>query len=251
MLGHDLKIEFVEIEKADKALPAESFVSGPGTWYWHATAGQKSCRRLADHRIEPHAVGAEFTHVKCLAARKKGAIGIAAIRYVRKARRRTDYCSRKSRAVVRRVPHPFHPDLVITHSAKDVSVCGKDSAGRVHRRRTEMVEVEAPAITRQRHHSLFRNNIVEFELTKLEVQPGAMEQVVQPHVHRFHMKGTGLVGRGYQEERNILVQRASGQDVEPGVIKSCECQLAEGGADGRLVIGDLVCAFAMPEGRDA
>src|SRR5207244_6933689 len=107
-------------------------------------------------------------------------------------------------------------------------------------RRKHNVDLISSAARRECQPSFLGNNVVKHEFAKLEVQPGAVEQVVQSCVDRLDMKCPEFVRGRNQLERDVLVQRPCAQDVEPAVIKAGERQPLQGGAAPGGVICNLV-----------
>src|SRR5205823_14677428 len=99
--------------------------------------------------------------------------------------------------------------------------------------------------------TFLRYNSVKFELPEREVQPWAVEHIVEPRVDCFNMEGASFIGCGNQLEGDVLFQRAGAQDVEAAVVKAAEGQPAQAGRASRRVISDFVGAFAVPEWRHA
>ena len=105
--------------------------------------------------------------------------------------------------------HPFHSELIVPNLPKEIAVAYWDV----------VVELVRTSIPRQRQSALFRKQVVQLEFSKLEVQPRALEEVVQSQPDRFEMEGSGFVGRRDQQKRDVFLQRSCRQDIESGVIK--------------------------------
>src|SRR5947207_9075703 len=119
-----------------------------------------------------------------MAAINESAIGVAAIGYIRIAIRGTQDGDRKTSTVVDRMPHPLHANLVITELSENISVSD----------RNEVVDVVPTAASGKRQATFLGNDVIELEFSEFEVQPRAMEQVVQTGIDRLNVKCAGLIG---------------------------------------------------------
>ena len=72
-----------------------------------------------------------------------------------------------------------------------------------------------------------------------------MKEVVKAHVYGFEVKGPRLVGGGHKLEREVLFQRAHGQDVEPAQVEAGGGDLLFSGGSG--IDSDFIDALATPE----
>src|SRR6185437_8767183 len=82
VLGHDLKIEPVEIEEPNESFATVTLVPNSRVGQGHTAIGEEGRGGLADHSVETYPVGSEFSDIKSLTAGKERAIGIAAVRKV-------------------------------------------------------------------------------------------------------------------------------------------------------------------------
>src|SRR6476646_6134275 len=82
VLGHDLKIEPVEIEEPNESFATVTLVPNSRVGQGHTAIGEEGRGGLADHSVETYPVGSELSDIKSLTAGKERAIGIAAVRKV-------------------------------------------------------------------------------------------------------------------------------------------------------------------------
>jgi len=109
------------------------------------------------------------------------------------------------------MPHQFDPQLVFPER----------EVGDVCPHRHEMIELICPAHVRKAQHALFRDRHIQLKLAELEIQPGRVRNVVEAHVGGFKPhRSASRIDRRHQQKRNILGQRAAGQNIDAGEIKT-------------------------------
>src|ERR1700722_3664627 len=138
VLGYDLKVQFLQIKNSGKPFATEGLVPEPTARDWCPSRGQKTCRHLSNHGIEADALGPKAAHIEGLTPRKEPTIGIA-VEQVDVAIARAEQCGGNSRAVVRRMAHPFQSKLVVADLPEDVVVP----------HRNEVIELETTATRRE------------------------------------------------------------------------------------------------------
>ena len=98
--------------------------------------------------------------------------------------------------------------------------------------------------------AFLRNDVVQFELAHLDVEPGAAEQVVQPRIDRFKVEMRRSHPKTGTNKKEIFLSSVPpGKDIEAANVKTVGGDLLLSGRG--LVDGHLVGAFAVPLGRDA
>src|SRR6266446_8194903 len=106
-------------------------------------------------------------------------------------------------------------DLVVSHSK------GEGYEGRRVRKlrdRLEVIDLVA-TVVRKRHNALFRDDIVELELTYLDVEPARFQEVAESDVRGFKCEDGIVSSSRHQQEADVLCQRSGGQNVHTGKIK--------------------------------
>ena len=95
-----------------------------------------------------------------------------------------------------------------------------------------LCEIELAAGQEQK--ALLRDEIVQLELSNLEVQPGTAAHVVEADVHGLESEGPLVVGGEEQDEGDVLPQRSRRPQVDPRQIEAVRSdgplRLAAGGA---------------------
>ena len=98
--------------------------------------------------------------------------------------------------------------------------------------RNEVISLVNTSIACQRENALFRKQVVEFEATQLEIEPGAVGDVIEAHKDLLKVKSAGIIGRRKQIEGDVLLQRSTGVEVEAAQVKA-----GAGDALDRLPVG--------------
>ncbi len=104
-------------------------------------------------------------------------------------------------------------------------------------------------------NALFRKQIVEFESAHLEIEPGAVTDVVETHKDMLKVKSAGRIGGRKQVERDVFLQSSTGVEVEAAQIKAGTRDALDRRAARRRsgCVGvnlDLAGAHAVPDRRD-
>ena len=99
----------------------------------------------------------------------------------------------------------FDAELVVAYRAEGIVVANGD----------KVVELIKTPVVRNRLNSFLGDDVIQLELAHLHVEPRTLKKVVKASPGRLKVKSTGVVGRRHQEERNIVVERATGKNVEP------------------------------------
>src|ERR1700722_4820121 len=211
VLRHHLQVNVLtEVELSDKALSAEALVADSRAAQWDSGRGQIIGRRISDHGIEPDALHSQLARVKSLTGGKKAGIGVRPRTQIDVSVTRTEQGRGNTRAVVGGVTHVLDTELVIADLPEDVAIIHRD----------EVVGLVNPSVTAKRENAFFRQQIVQLESSKLQVEPGTAEQVVEATEHLLEVKRPGGIGGRKQVEREILFQRAGGVEIEPAQIKA-------------------------------
>src|SRR5579884_2503431 len=100
--------------------------------------------------------------------------------------------------------HPLQTELVVTDLREAIVIAY----------RLEVIKLIETANRRQVFNSLFRNDVIQLEFSELDVQPGALQQVVEAYPCGFKVEGGSRIRRRCQQERNVLEKCAAGQYVE-------------------------------------
>ncbi len=114
------------------------------------------------------------------------------------------------RAIIRRMSHPLQSELVVANLPNEVAVSD----------RNEVIELETAATPAKRKSALLGNDVVQFEFSDLEVEPGAAEQVIESRIDRFKMEDSVLIRRQHEQEGKILVERATRKKIEAPNVKT-------------------------------
>ena len=99
-----------------------------------------------------------------------------------------------------------------------------------------VVGIQEAAVGRQPRDALLREQVVQLELTDLQVGPGRVAQVVEADERRLEPGGAVGVQRRHEAERDVLVQGPEHQEVDAGQV---EAGLVDG-LPSRCRVGDLV-----------
>ena len=83
-----------------------------------------------------------------------------------------------------------------------------------------MVALVCAAVVREKEKSLFGNEIVELELSNLEVQPRTVAEVVEADVHCLEAEGSLIVGGQEQHEGDVLPQGACRPQIDSREIEA-------------------------------
>src|ERR1700691_1621101 len=139
--------------------------------------------------------------------------------------------------------------LIVSHLTVNIVVA----------RRNEVIKLVNATLRSQGQNALLRQQVVEFELTKLYVEPGTVADIVKPRHNGFEMKRGGRI-RGWEHvEREVLLQCAAGVEIETAEVEAGRRELGFGGATSPdyvtaaviLIDLDAVGANAMPDRSDA
>ena len=112
-----------------------------------------------------------------------------------------------------------------------------------------MVQLVNATISGEGQNAFFREQIVEFVLAQLYVEPRAAADVIDPRHGRFKVEGACRIGGGQYVERKILFQRAAGVEIQAAEIEAGRSNLLL--ASRALVGRDQVSAHPVPDRRDA
>src|ERR1700678_58866 len=141
--------------------------------------------------------------------------------------------------------HVLQAELVITDLPEDVSIPHRD----------EVISLVNPAVAGERQNALLGKQVVELESTELDVEPGAMENVIQAHKHLLKVKRASPIGRRKQIEGDVLLERSGGVEVEPAQVEAGTGDPLDRGPRGvpvRVSINlHLARAHPVPDRRDA
>src|SRR5882762_8994985 len=125
----------------------------------------------------------------------------------------------------------LRPYLVVPHPEGE----GHQSC-RVCEFRDRLVVIDLVAtIARKRHDALFRDHIVELELTYLDVEPARFQQIAETHVRGFKCEDGIVSSSRHQEEADVLGQRSGGENVHPGKIEPVSREPSLDGSPGSLI----------------
>src|SRR5271170_4762227 len=105
--------------------------------------------------------------------------------------------------------HQLHADLIVSQS-EIVRVS----------RWNEVIALVAAAVGRQEKESLLRDQVIQLEFSKLEVEPRAALQIIETHEGILEIKRGVFIRRGQQRERNVVVERPRRPQVYAGEIES-------------------------------
>src|SRR5271156_1648076 len=106
--------------------------------------------------------------------------------------------------------HVLQAELVISDLPEDVSISHRD----------EVISLVNPAVASQRQNALLGEQVVQFKSAELNVEPGAMENVIQTHKDLLKVKRAGRIRRRKQIEGDVLLQRSGRVEVEPAQVKA-------------------------------
>src|ERR1700678_1265509 len=106
--------------------------------------------------------------------------------------------------------HVLQAKLVITDLPEDVSIPHRD----------EVISLINPAVAGQRQNALLGKQVVQLEPTQLDVEPGAVKNVIQAHKHLLKVKRASPIGRRKQIERDVFLERSGGVEVESAQVES-------------------------------
>src|SRR6266403_3714988 len=134
------------------------------------------------------------------------------------------------------MPHPLDTQLVIA----DAKYIRLRRSRFVHR--LKMVVLIEPAVCRQGQNALLRKQVVQFELTNLDVEPCRIEDIVEPHVCRFNVEGSEFIRRWNEQETDVLGQGPTRQYVQAGIVKTRRLYICNRAIVQRHMIG----GFHMP-----
>ena len=123
-----------------------------------------------------------------------------------------DQRSRVARVVVEGVSHQLDSELILAH---------REVIDVVPTERDVVVKLIRSALIRECHHSLLGERPVQFELSKLQVEPRRALDVVDSNVGRLKTYRTGhaIDGR-HQQEGNVFGERSPRQDVDAREIEA-------------------------------
>src|SRR6266403_2484991 len=134
------------------------------------------------------------------------------------------------------MPHPFDTQLVIA-DAKYIRLRRSRFVQRL-----EVVVLIEPAVCRQGQNALLREQVVQFELANLDVEPCRIEDIVEPHVCRFNVEGPEFIRRWNEQETDVLGQGPTRQYVQAGIVKTRRLHICNRAIVQRHMIG----GFHMP-----
>src|SRR6185312_12260023 len=134
--------------------------------------------------------------------------------------------------------HPLQSELVVANLPNEVAVSD----------RNEVIELETAATPTKGKPALLGNDVVQFEFSDLDVEPGAAEQVIESRIDRFKVEDRVLIRRKHEQEGKILVECAARKQIKAPNVKTVRGDpLLPAG----LIDGYLVGALAVPARRDS
>src|SRR5262249_1020273 len=149
--------------------PAERLVARPGAGDGNTGCRQKGGWSLPNHGVSADPLDSELAGTEGLAPRKEGRVGVPAVLQIDVAVSGTEHRRRQPRPPVEGVAHPFGAELVVADLAKDIAVVDGN----------EMEKLISSAAGGKRQSALFGDETVQFEFADLQVEPGAVKQVVE------------------------------------------------------------------------
>src|ERR1035437_245923 len=230
-----------EVELADEAFAVETLVPCSRTRNRRTPAGKPSRGSQPEHGIEANPVHPQFAGVKCLTGGEEPGIRVGAVGQADLAVVRTEQRRRVPSAIIVGMPHHLDAELVVAHLSEGIAITN----------RNEVVELVDATVAGERQDALFREQVVEFKLTELDVQPCAAKQVIQPSHDGFKMKGGGGIGGREHVEGKVFLQRAAGVEVEAAEIETRRSDPLLYLAAAAAVDGLFALADSMPDGNDA
>src|ERR1700730_275960 len=199
-----------EIELSNEAFTTEGLVADPSARCERRTAGSNpGGRGLTDHGVEADSLHSQFTRIECLAGSNERRISVA-VGQANLAVLRTEERDGIARAIIPGVAHQLGAELIVSHLPEDVPVA----------LRPEVIELVDTAVSGEGQDAFFGKQIVQFELSELDIEPRAAEQIVEPAHYRFKVKRGCVVGRGQHVEREVLLQCAARVEVEAAQVKA-------------------------------
>src|SRR6185437_8286609 len=134
--------------------------------------------------------------------------------------------------------HPLQSELVVANLPNEVAVSD----------RNEVIELETAATPTKGKPALLGNDVVQFEFSDLDVEPGAAEQVIESRIDRFKVEDRVLIRRKHEQEGKILVECAARKQIKAPNVKTVRGDpLLPAG----LIDGYLVGALAVPARRNS
>jgi hypothetical protein len=70
-----------------------------------------------------------------------------------------------------------------------------------------------------RENALFRDQVIQFELTEFNVQPGGTQKIVEPHIQLYQCCAAAI-DEWLHSERDIFVERACRDNINTAYVES-------------------------------